>query len=136
MNKIKFKDVTIALVAHCKTAAGWPRVVYENKDDSGDRPMVVFDHVRVGTSDRTIDGSAPIHRGYLMLTVVTPLDQFVNQAEDYADLIADHFPYPETTLQVTGGKISVMKPPEALNGFRDRKASEWRVPVRIDYTAQ
>jgi len=131
---ILYKDVTIALVKHCKAATGLPRFVWENKDDSGDRPRVEFDHVRVGTSDRTLNGGATVHRGYLQLTVVTALDQFTNQAEDFADLIAAHFAYP-LRLEVTGGKISVMKPPEALNGFRDRDAGEWRVPVRIDYQA-
>lgn len=133
---IKTKDITIALVTHCKAATGWPVVVYENKDFDGSRPRVEFDNVRVSTTDRTIDGNAEVHRGYLQLTVVTDLNQFINEAEDFADLIRAHFPYPATRLEVTGGKIAVMKPPEALNGFRDRDAGEWRVPVRIDYTAQ
>lgn len=132
--RIKFKDITLALVAHCKAANDWFDVVYENDNDDKRRPKIMFENVRVGSTDRTMDGSATVHRGYLMLTVVGPRDRFVNETEEMADLIADHFTYP-TRLVVTGGKISVMKPPEALQGFPDKDASEWRVPVRIDYQA-
>lgn len=135
---ISHKALELALVAHCKAATTWgdAPIVWPNKNDDFPRPKIVFDLVRVGTTDRTITGSAPVHRGYLMLTVVGELDRFTNETNDLADAIAAHFPYPSTRIAVTGGRIAVIKPPEVLKGLREKDAGEWRVPVRIDYDAQ
>lgn len=133
---ISQNDITLALVAHCKAADDWFPVVYPNKNDDRRRPKIYFENVVVSVTDRTMDGAAEVTVGYLQLTIVIERDAFTNEAEKMGDTIRRHFQYPTTKLDVTGGKIRVTKPPQPLQGFPDKDATEYRIPVRIDYRAQ
>ena len=131
---IKIKDIDLALVAHCKTATDWFDVVYENQDDDKKRPKIIYENVRVSTTDRTLGGECSEHRGYLQLTVVIARDIFANEATEMADLISAHFPY-AMRLPIDGGSIAIIQPANAFQGIPDSEATEYRIPVRIDYLA-
>jgi hypothetical protein len=109
-------------------------IVWPNKDAPAGiaKPYMIFDPVRVGRTDATIAGGAAIARGYVVVTVVAPVDAFSGPALTVADGIAALFPY-GLRISSAAGRITIIKPPEILRAFRD--GPDWRQPVRIDYEA-
>lgn len=130
---IREGDISTVLMRHLEGMAGLPDLVFENKDSTLTPPYVVFENVRVSRKDKTISGGQAESRGYLWVTVVRPLNEWVTEAENLADDISEHFSYP-TSFLVIGGKITITKPPEIKQGYRD--GAKWRTPVKIDYLAK
>ena len=131
---ISEKEISLTLGDHLSGMAGAFPIHWPNKDAPlpTARPYLVFDLVRVSRTDRTMDGSAPVSRGFVQITIVGDLDTWANDTEDQADLISARFSYPRR-LTVTGGTISMTQPPEIGQGFRD--GPNWRLPVKVSYLA-
>ena len=127
-------DISQALGQRLATMAGAPPIAWENKDlpIGTAYPYLVVQVVRVSRTDPAIAGGLGRARGYMTVTVVDEVDKWATDSERLADDISDRFAYP-LTLDVTGGKITIMQPPLIQQGFRD--GPRWRLPVRIDYQA-
>lgn len=126
-------DISQALTEYLKEIPDLLPAAWENKDFTGKLPYLVVEIVRVSRTDRTLKGGKVSSRGYMQVSVVRKLNEWATEAERLADTISDHFKYPQS-LAVTGGKITIIKPPFIEQGYRD--GSKWRLPVRIDYLAQ
>lgn len=127
-------DIAQALQQHLAGMTDVPAIAYENKDlPAGTaRPYLVVETVRVSRIDRTLKGGKVESRGYMQITVVDAVDQWAFPAERLADDISERFAYPQS-LAVTGGRVTITKPPAIQQGYRD--GPNWRLPVRIDYLA-
>lgn len=109
------------------------RIVLENRDSIPARPYIVLEIVRVSKTDATLDGAQPIHRGFLQATVVSDTDAWANTGLDIAEEVAAVFPYGQR-FAAGGGEITIKKPPQVEQAFRD--GPDWRTPVRVDYEAE
>lgn len=125
-------DISQALGAHLSDMAGVPEIAWENRDHTPDRPYLDVQIVRVSRTDRTLDAAGALHRGFMQVTVIGEVDTWAYPAERLADSICARFAK-GLRLSVTDGEITIIKPPEVGQGFRD--GPDWRLPVRIDYEA-
>lgn len=127
-------DISQALGQHLASMTDVPSIVWENKDSTAGKakPYLVVQNVRTGRTDDTLDGVAPISRGYLMVTVVEEKNKFATPAEVLADSIAAWFPQ-GTELPITGAMVTITTPSNVKPGFSDD--INWRIPVRINYSA-
>lgn len=124
--------IETALGQRLATMPGAPPIVWPNKAADPARPYVVFDHVPVDAEDRTIAGGATEQLGYVVITVVAPIDRFATEAATLADQIAARFSF-ALRLTAGSGQVVITKPPAVLRPFRD--GDDWRQPVRVDYRA-
>ena len=113
-------------------------IVLENRDNIPKRPYAVAEIVRVSKTDATLDGAQPINRGFMQVTVITETDAFAHDGVGggglgMAEDVAAVFPY-GLRLPGPGGEITILKPPQIEQAFRD--GPDWRTPVRVDYEAQ
>lgn len=131
---IRESDISIALGERLQTMFPEPRIAWPNEKSDGPptMPYLVPQMVRLPRTDPTVEATFPISNGQFVVTVVSELDEFSVDAEGLADDVAELFPM-GLRLPVTGGEITIMKPPDVLLGFPD--AVSWRVPVRITYRA-
>ena len=127
-------DIDNVLTDHLAAMSGLPPVAWPNKDlpTGTDRPYLVVQMVPTSRTDRTIKGGRANSRGYMTVTVVSDVDTWETESKRLADDISERFAQP-MSLPVTGGTITITKPPEVQRGYRD--GPRWRVPVRIDYLA-
>lgn len=129
---IRESNISIALGERLQTMFPEPRIAWPNQKTTLDMPYLFVQVVRVSRTDPTVEATFPISNGQFVVTVVSELDEFSVDAEGLADDVAEMFPM-GLRLPVTGGEITIMQPPEVLQGFPD--AVSWRVPVRITYRA-
>jgi hypothetical protein len=108
-------------------------IVWENKDATPARPYLQFELVRVNRRNLTIESSAPVSRGFAVVTIVADVDKFATSATQIADSVAARFPFGLRLPISGGGVVVIIQPPSILQGFRD--GPDWRVPVRIEYEA-
>jgi hypothetical protein len=108
-------------------------IVFENKDATPARPYLQFEIVRVNRRDPTINATAPISRGFALVTIVAEVDKFATSATQIADTVSARFPKGLRLNVSGGGVVVIIEPPSVLQGFRD--GPDWRVPVRIEYEA-
>lgn len=121
-------EITEAIGARLLATAGLPEVVWENKAASPDVPYVRAEIVFVGADDPTIAGGAEVKTGFMMASVIGPLDEFTTPGLTLARAIADQFPF---GLRMDG--VLIHKPSEVLRGYRDD--TNWRTPVRVSFRA-
>jgi hypothetical protein len=126
-------DIANALGQRLAAAPSLGTIVFENKDATPARPYLQFEVVRVNRRDPTINSTAPISRGFALVTIVADVDRFATSATKLADDVSARFPMGLRLNVSGGGVIVIIQPPSVLQGFRD--ASDWRVPVRIEYEA-
>jgi hypothetical protein len=107
-------------------------IAWENRDFVQDDPYLTVEMVRLPPIDRTLNGEAPIKRGFMQVNIVGLLDKWARPNEIQADLIALRFRKSQK-LDVTGGKVTITKQPFIGQGYRD--GSRWRLPVQIHYEA-
>lgn len=129
---IRESAISIALGAHLEGMLPEPTIAWPNQKITPAMPYLFVQVVRGGRTDPSVAGDFAISNGQFVVTVVSELDEFSVAAESLADDVAAHFPM-GLRLPVTGGEITIMQPPEVLQGFPD--AVSWRVPVRITYRA-
>jgi hypothetical protein len=110
-----------------------PAIAWQNKDIDPARPFLAADHVPGSRTDPTLDGTAETVTGQFMVYVVINGGTFTKPANLLADKVMQRFKY-RTLISLAEGGILIVKPPEALPGYRD--GPDWRVPVRIDYEIQ
>lgn len=130
---ISTKKIELALGEYLSEMTGVPTIAWQNQNINPARPFLVADHVPVSRTDPTLDGTGETVTGQFMVYAVVAGGGFTNAANDLADKIMAHFAY-RTLINFDNGDILVVKPPEALPGYRD--GPDWRVPVRIDYEVQ
>lgn len=126
-------SIANALGQRLAAAPSLGTIVFENKDATPARPYLQFEVVRVNRRDETIDGTAPISLGFVLVTIVSDVDKFATGATQIADSVAARFPKGLRLNVSGGGVIVIIQPPSVLQGFRD--GPDWRVPVRIEYEA-
>jgi hypothetical protein len=107
-------------------------LAWQNHDAPQVRPYASVQIVRVSTTTPTMAGLAKLHRGYVIVTAVTDFGGFTDDGMEIADAVAAAFPMARR-LTAGDGQVTITKPPETLQGFRD--GPDWRQPVRIDYQA-
>lgn len=129
---IRESDISIALGAHLGDMFPLPPIAWPNHRITPAMPYLFPQVVRGSRTDPSVAGDFAISNGQYLVTVVSELDEFTVAAEKLADDVAEHFPM-GLRLAVTGGEITIMQPPEILQGFPD--AVSWRIPVRITYRA-
>lgn len=127
-------DISNVLTDHLRGMDGLPPVAWPNKDlPVGTlRPYLAVQVVRVYRTDRTLAGGHAESAGYMTVIVVADVDTWETPSERIADAVAARFSYPQS-LPVTGGVVTITKPPTIQRGYRD--GPYWRLPVRIDYLA-
>lgn len=125
-------DIANALGQRLAASPSLGTIVFENKDATPARPYLQFEVVRINRTDPTINATAPVSRGFALVTVVGEVDRFATAATQIADDVVARFPM-GLRLNISGGVIVIMQPPSVLQGFRD--GPDWRVPVRIEYEA-
>jgi hypothetical protein len=132
---MKTADVTKALMARLDIAPALANsIVYPNEEVSGPaKPYLVFDDVPTLTGNNTLASGAGWGEGYLMVTVVSQLNQYDVSAKEIGDLIAERFAY-GLRLGFDNGHITITRPPFVMRGFPDD--TSWRTPVRINYRYQ
>lgn len=106
-------------------------VIFENKDAMPALPYIWAEIVPTSRVDRSMCGGSAISRGFMVATIIAPLNQFATPARALADLIVSRFPA-RLSLSITGGKV-IIGDVEPMPGFPD--AVSWRQPVRINWTA-
>ena len=114
-------------------AMGGATIVWPNQDANPARPFILFQHVPVLRTDRTLDGVGETATGYVTATVVAERDGFATAANTLAGQVMAQFPY-GLALAMGVGAITINKPPEVLPGYPD--GPDWRTPVRISYVAE
>ncbi|WP_406646860.1 phage tail terminator-like protein [Aliisedimentitalea scapharcae] len=126
-------DISDVLGAHLEAMTDVYPIMWENKDaEFPEPPYLIYELVRMPSIDRTLNGDGEIKRGYLQVSVVGKLNEWARPNERQGDLIAARF-RKTTKLDVTGGKITIMRPPFVGQGYRD--GALWRLPVQIHYQA-
>jgi hypothetical protein len=127
-------DIANALTDHLAGMSDLPPVAWPNKDlpTGTGYPYLVVQLVRVSRQDRTLKGGHANSRGFMLVTGVDQVDEWETTLERLADRVSERFSYPRS-LSVTGGRVTITKPPELQRGYRD--GPRWRLPVRIDYLA-
>ena len=131
---ISEQQIEQALGQRLLSISGLPSVFWENEDvpTGTERPYILSEIVPTSTTDRTIDGAAKRHRGYLMAVLVGDLDKFATPNKVISELITAHFPQ-GLRLTIGDGEVVITKPPDVKQGFR--VGPSWRLPIRIDYLA-
>jgi hypothetical protein len=126
-------DIANALGQRLEAAPSLGTIVFENKDATPARPYLELEVGRVNRRDPTLSGTAPISRGFALVTIVAEVDRFATAATKFADDVSARFPMGLRLNVSGGGVIVIIQPPSVLQGFRD--GPDWRVPVRIEYEA-
>lgn len=106
-------------------------VIFENRDAMPALPYIWAEIVPTSRLDRSMVGGSAISRGFMIATIIAPLNKFATPARAMADLIIARFPA-RLILPIAGGKV-IIGDVEPLQGYPDAVA--WRQPVRINYTA-
>lgn len=109
------------------------------------RPYLIFEMVPVDRTDGTLRGGGEIVKGYIQITVMSepglPIwsdsvrngaGNIVQSCGAIAKTIRALYPY-TLRLPVTGGEITITKPPQVMQGYPD--GPHWRTPVKITYEA-
>ena len=123
----------IALKARLASLSGtpkaWPNEVFDPAAP-GNMPYIACTVVRAGTTDETVDGTAPVVVGRLIATVVVEAGTGEIKADTIAAQIAALFPM---GLRIPAGaqSICIMQPPHIREGMPD--GAYWRVPVSIPF---
>lgn len=127
-------DIEEVLGRRLKTLSPSPTIIWENREPptTPTRPYLIFDHVPVSRTDDTLTGGGEIASGFIQVTVMAAQNEFSTPAKLIAQAIKALFPY-TLRLPVTGGEITITKPPEIQQGYPD--GASWRVPVKINYEA-
>lgn len=130
---ISLEEIEIKLQQYLAAIDDVPPIAWQNRDVNPVRPFLAVDHVPGPRTDSTIDGYGETVIGHLMIYVVIEGNTFTKPANTLVDAIMVRFKY-MTLIPLAEGDILVVKPPEALPGYKD--GPDWRVPVRIDYEIQ
>jgi len=126
-------DIADALGQHLESMTDVFPIVWENRDAEIPKPpYLVVEMVRLPPTDPTLNGEGTIHRGFMQVSVVGKLHEWARPNERQADLIAARF-RKSRKLAVSGGKITINRPPFVGQGYRD--GPKWRLPVQIHYEA-
>ena len=130
---ISLDEIEIELCKHLEGMTDAPEIAWQNKDIDPARPFLAADHLPGSRTDPTLDGTGETVIGQLMVYAVIEGNTFTKPANLLADKVINRFKY-RTLIPLTNGGILIVKPPEALPGYKD--GPDWRVPVRIDYAIQ
>lgn len=107
----------------------WPNVASSGATVRPHFEVVFIAHERTGSS---IKGDTIREQGRMAITVVTEADKGEDDANDFADTLADLFPL-AFRIPIPGGLITIFQPTEIRPGYRD--GPDWRVPVIVKYRA-
>lgn len=122
-------DVMVALMTRVNSLAGftmvWPR-------KGADQPA--GEHVRVAVVPNDnlpadLNSDVMQRRGFVVLTLVSPLGEYQIEAEAKAGTIAAHFP---RALRLTSGDAVVQIVGHSVRQARE-EAGRWETPVWIEY---
>lgn len=109
---------------------GIARIAWPNANALPAKPYVVLELRPRDIEDRTLEQTAPVWSGTLVVTIVTALDKFDTEAQALARTIAEMFPSASRLFLPYGDHILVAKHPSvAGSGYRD--GPDWRLPVNI-----
>lgn len=122
-------DLVAALM---QRVAELPGFAIAHPRKGGQRPK--DEHVRVAllkNDNRLVDLDAQdqLRRGFLVLTLVSPLQAYQVEAEEKAGQISEHFP---VGLQLTRGELRVMIKSNTEKSAREENA-RWETPVWVGF---
>lgn len=105
--------------------------VFENANTVPALPYIWAEMVPTSRIDASIAGGSAVSRGYMMATVIVPMNGFATRGRQMADQIIARFPA-RLILPITGGKV-IIGDAQIVKAYPDGVA--WRQPVRVNYTA-
>lgn len=127
-------EIRAALAKHLDGIEDHPVIIWANRPQpiSADALTLIVQFVPTSRQGLTLSGTATAARGFMQVTVASPLSQFDAAALTMGDTIAARFP---KALRLTEGgtSIEITAPPTVGQGYPD--GGHWRLPVRIDYLA-
>ena len=107
-------------------------ITWPGQDVTGTKPYCFVQIVRLGRTDRTLDGDKIESAGRILMTVVTRQGRGEREGLQYAETLASIFPN-RLRMTVDGGRIVITKPADIREGFL--QDGDWRTLVSVDYTA-
>jgi len=131
---VTFKDIETALGQRLESLANVPPIAWPNAAFTPAYPYLEFRHSPNDVLDETGQGGYERQIGFVLVTVVTELNAFSNEANDIAEAIRRHFP---KALRISAGDGTVLiNAPTSIAAAFPFDGKEWRLPVRVSYMTE
>lgn len=126
-------EIETALGQRLATMEDCPPIVWPNRASDPAHPYLSVQHVPVDRQGLGLAGDAVRITGYIVVTVIGPIDAFTTEANRIANAVMERFPA-GLRIPAGNGRVAITRPPAPQPAFRD--GPDWRQPLRITYSAE
>jgi hypothetical protein len=129
-DQVNIADIELTLNTRLEGLALGLPIAWPNMNYSGVKPYLAVQIVIVSVENTDVTALKETTKGKYNLAIVSDLEKGQTFSIQKGALIKNGFPA-GLRIGAASGIMTIMKPPEIRDGFRDE--ADWRVPVIIDF---